>query len=106
MLGTTTLLGRQAFLLTYRTEQPPTLSWHDAAQPAQVVLTIDAQTYALLDVSLIAEGAAESSARHPLQAQQLEVLADVPDEQFSLPTSADSQPAQRDRQRALPVHRR
>jgi hypothetical protein len=89
LLGTTTLLGRQAFLLTYHTEQPPTLSRRDAAPPAQVVLAIDAQTYALLDVSLIAEGAAESSARHPIQAQLLEVLADVPDEQFSLPTSAD-----------------
>jgi hypothetical protein len=89
LLGTTTLLGRQAFLLTYHTEQPPTLSRRDSTQPAQVVLAIDAQTYALLDVSLIAEGAAESSARHPIQAQQLEVLADVPDEQFSLPTSAD-----------------
>jgi hypothetical protein len=89
LLGTTTLLGRQAFLLTYHTEQPPTLGRRSAAQPAQVVLTIDAQTYALLDVSLIAEGAAESSARHPIQVQQLEVLADVPNEQFSLPTSAD-----------------
>jgi hypothetical protein len=89
LLGTTTLLGRQAFLLTYHTEQPPTLGRRNAVQPAQVVLTIDAQTYALLDVSLIAEGAAESSARHPLQVQQLEVLADVADEQFSLPTSAD-----------------
>ncbi|MEO7911763.1 MAG: hypothetical protein ABIV47_19120, partial [Roseiflexaceae bacterium] len=89
LLGTTTLLGRQAFLLTYHTEQPPMLSRRDAAQPSQVVLAIDAQTYALLDVSLIAEGAAESSARHPIQAQQLEVLADAPDEQFNLPTSAD-----------------
>jgi hypothetical protein len=89
LLGTTTLLGRQAFLLTYRTAQPPTLSRRDAAQPAQVVLAIDAQTYALLDVALIAEGAAESSTRHPIQAQQLEVLADAPDEQFSLPSSAE-----------------
>jgi len=89
LLGTTTLLGRQAFLLTYRTEQPPTLSRRDAAQPAQVVLAIDAQTYALLDVALIAEGAAESSTHHPFQAQQLELLADVPDAQFSLPTSAE-----------------
>jgi len=89
LLGTTTLLGRQAFLLTYHTEQPPTLSRRDTAQPAQVVLAIDAQTYALLDVALIAEGGAEGSARHPIQAQQLEVLADVPDERFSLPTSAD-----------------
>jgi hypothetical protein len=89
LLGATTLLGRQAFLLTYHTEQPPLLSQRDTAQPAQVVLAIDAQTYALLDVALIAEGAAETSARHPIQAQQLEVLANVPDEQFSLPTSPD-----------------
>jgi hypothetical protein len=89
LLGTTTLLGRQAYLLTYRTEQPPTISRREVVRPAQVVLAIDAQTYALLDVSLIDQGAAESSARHPIQAQQLELLADVPDEQFSLPTSAD-----------------
>jgi hypothetical protein len=88
LLGTTTLLGRQAFLLTYHTDQPPALSRRDSGQPSQVLLTIDAQTYALLDVALIAEGAAESSAQHPIQAQQLEVLADVPDERFSLPTSA------------------
>jgi hypothetical protein len=54
-----------------------------------VVLAIDAQTYALLDVALIAEGAAESSARHPIQAQQLEVLGEAPDEQFRLQSSAD-----------------
>jgi hypothetical protein len=87
-LGTASILGRQAFLLTYRTEQPPALDRGQAAQPAQVVLAIDAATYALLDVSLIAEGAAESSARHPIQARQLEVLAEVPDEQFRLPSSA------------------
>jgi hypothetical protein len=89
LLGTTTMLGRQAFLLTYRTEQPPALEPSDTAQPAQVVLAIDSETYALLDVSLIAEGAAESSARHPIQARLLEVLEDVPDEQFRLPTSAE-----------------
>jgi hypothetical protein len=89
LLGTTTLLGRQAYLLSYHTEQPPMVSRRDGVRPAQVILAIDAQTYALLDVSLIDEGAAESSARHPIQAQQLEVLADVPDAQFSLPTSAD-----------------
>jgi hypothetical protein len=89
LLGTTTMLGRQAFLLTYRTEQPPALDRPDAQQPSQVVLAIDAETYALLDVSLIAEGAAESSARHPIQAQQLEVLADAPDDQFRLPSSAE-----------------
>jgi hypothetical protein len=88
LLGTTTLLGRQAFLLTYHTDQPPALGRRAAvAQPSQVVLAIDAQTFALLDVSLIAEGQVESSARHPIQAQQFEVLASVPDAQFSLPAS-------------------
>ncbi|HJZ48757.1 MAG TPA: hypothetical protein VKE41_16380 [Roseiflexaceae bacterium] len=89
LLGTTTMLGRQAYLLTYRTDQPPTPGQRQAAQPSQVVLAIDAETYALLDVSLIAEGAAESSAHHPIQARQLEVLHDVPDEQFRLATSSD-----------------
>jgi hypothetical protein len=91
-LGQTTMLGRTAFLLTYRTEHPPDVRPHqseNAAQPAQVILAIDSQTYALLDVALIANGTAESSARHPIQAQLLEVLPDVPDERFKLPSSGD-----------------
>jgi hypothetical protein len=88
-LGQTTTLGRQAFLLTYRTEHPPEQLRQSAGRPAQVVLTIDAQTYALLDVALIPEGTSESSARHPIQAQQFEVLANVPDDRFRLPVTSD-----------------
>jgi DNA-directed RNA polymerase specialized sigma24 family protein len=88
-LGQTTALGRQAYLLTYRTEQPPQQARRSQQGPAQVVLTIDAQTYALLDVALIAERAAEGSARHPIQAQQFEVLPSVPDARFKLASSRD-----------------
>jgi hypothetical protein len=83
------MLGRQAYLLTYHTERPPTLGRRAADRPAQVLLTIDAATYALLDVALIPQGAAESSALHPIQAQQFEVLDTVPDDRFQLAASAE-----------------
>jgi DNA-directed RNA polymerase specialized sigma24 family protein len=78
-LGQTTLLGRSAFLLTYQADQPPA-----GSQPARVLLTIDAQTYALLDVAVVALGEAESTARHPLRAVQFEVLTEAPDSRFIL----------------------
>jgi hypothetical protein len=86
-LGQTSFLGRQAFLLTYNTDQPPRP--FVSKQPVQVVLTIDAQTYALLDVAVIEAGAAESAAYHPIQAQQFELLAQVPDERFRLRSAAE-----------------
>jgi hypothetical protein len=83
-LGQTTLLGRPAVLLTYTTTQLPEGAPSDA--PVRVILTIDAQTYALLDVAVLAEGAAESTAERPLRAQQFELLADAPaDAPFTLP---------------------
>jgi hypothetical protein len=95
-LGQTRLLGRPAFLLAYRANQLPAASPRRTpteTTPMQVVLTIDAETYALLDVSVVAEGAAESSARHPFQAQTFEILPDVPDELWRLP--ADTRAEQR-----------
>jgi DNA-directed RNA polymerase specialized sigma24 family protein len=86
-LGQTSFLGRQAFLLTYDTDQPPAPFVSKAS--VQVVLTIDAQTYALLDIAVIESGAAESAAYHPIQAQQIELLAQVPDEQFQLRSTGD-----------------
>jgi hypothetical protein len=85
-LGQTRMLGRPAFLLAYHPERLPSTSRRQPAesQPAQVVLTIDAETYSLLDVSVVAEGAAESSALHPFQAQVFEVLPGVPDRLWRL----------------------
>jgi hypothetical protein len=90
-LGQTSMLGRPAFLLVYRTEQLPVASPRRqpaSPRPMQVALTIDAQTYALLDVSVVAEGEAESSALHPFQAQVFEVLPSVPDALWRLPADA------------------
>ena len=90
LLGQTTTLGRQAYLVTYRTDEAPlSFRQRSAAQPVQVVLTIDAQTYALLDVAVLPEGAAEGTARHPLQALAFEVQASVPEQRFYLPTGPD-----------------
>ncbi|KPV49411.1 hypothetical protein SE17_32790, partial [Kouleothrix aurantiaca] len=78
------LLGRPAVLRTYTTTQLPEGAPSDA--PVRVILTIDAQTYALLDVAVLAEGAAESTAERPLRAQQFELLAEAPaDAPFTLP---------------------
>jgi hypothetical protein len=85
LLGQATTLGRSSILLTYRTKQLPGQS--PAEQTTRVVLTLDAETYALLDVALLAEGAAEATARHPVQAQQFELLASVPDDRFRLRSS-------------------
>ncbi len=87
-LGQTSFLGRSAFLLTYRTEQPP-MRPPSEDRPAQVVLTIDAQTYALLDVAVIDAGTAESATYHPIQAQQIELLTQVADERFRLRSAAE-----------------
>ena len=90
LLGQTSMLGRPAYLVTYRTGEPPLAArQRSSGQPVQVVLTIDAQTYALLDVAVLPEGAAEGTARHPLQAIQFEVQASVPEQRFYLPTGPD-----------------
>jgi len=86
-LGQTNLLGRPAFLLTYQTDRPPTSgSRSTEGHSVRVLLTIDAQTYALLDVAVVGAGEAESTASHPVRAQQFEVLAEAPGTRFSLPS--------------------
>jgi DNA-directed RNA polymerase specialized sigma24 family protein len=89
-LGQTNMLGRSAYLLTYQTDRPPAYGSRTAeGQPARVLLTIDAQTYALLDVAVVGAGEAESTASHPVRAQQFEVLAEAPDTRFTLPSGPD-----------------
>jgi DNA-directed RNA polymerase specialized sigma24 family protein len=89
-LGQTNMLDRSAFLLTYQTDQLPASGSRTAqGQSVRVVLTIDAQTYALLDVAVVGAGEAESTAGHPVRAQQFEVLAEAPDARFSLPSGPD-----------------
>jgi hypothetical protein len=84
-LGQTRLLDRPAYLLAYQAEQLPATTPNQSPnepQPSQVVLTIDAETYALLDVSVVAEG----SALHPFEAQVYEVQPSVPNALWQLPT--------------------
>jgi len=89
-LGQTNMLGRDAFLLTYQTDRPPAYGSRAAeGQPVRVLLTIDMQTYALLDVAVVVAGQAESTARHPVRGQQFEVLAEAPDTRFTLPSGPD-----------------
>jgi hypothetical protein len=79
-LGQSSALGRPAFLLAYHSERPPAAG----NRAAQVVLTIDAQTYALLDVAILTDGETEGAAQRPLRAELLEVLPAAPDSQFRL----------------------
>ncbi|MBK9944052.1 MAG: hypothetical protein IPP13_20830 [Kouleothrix sp.] len=74
LLGNTSLLGRPAVLLTYQTNRPPQPQSQPLDQPARVVLTIDTQTYALLEVSVIAAGQGEGASQNPIRAQLFEVL--------------------------------
>jgi hypothetical protein len=90
-LGQTSLLGRPAYLLSYHSAQVPAALGRRGPpeQAARVVLTVDAQTYALLDIAILADGAAESTARHPLQALVLDVSARGPETGFTLPPTAE-----------------
>jgi len=90
-LGQTSLLGRTAYLLSYHSDQVPSAFGRRGPpdQAARVVLTVDAQTYALLDIAILADGAAESTARHPLQALVLDVSARGPETGFTLPPTPE-----------------
>jgi hypothetical protein len=88
-LGQTSTLDRPAYLLAYRAARLPALPGQTEPpdQPARVVLTIDAQTSALLEVAVAADGVGESSAVYPLQAQVFEVLPNVAESLWRLPTT-------------------
>lgn len=53
-----------------------------------MVLTIDAQTYALLEVALAPAGEGESAARRPVRGELFELLADAPEAPFQLPSES------------------
>lgn len=83
LLGQASVLGRQALLLSYQTDQPPL---EQPGEQVRVVLTIDAQTYALLGVALAPAGEGESAARRPVRGELVELLAEAPDAPFQLPS--------------------
>lgn len=78
-LGRSTFQDRAAYLISYRTErlsaQLPDSSM--ANMPVQVILTIDAQTYAVLDVAVVLDGVAESVPVRPVQIEQIALLNEV-----------------------------
>ena len=88
-LGQTSALQRPAYLLAYRAERLPALPGQPDPpdQPVRVVLTLDAQTSALLDVAVAADGEGESSVVRPLQANLFEVLPTVEEGLWRLPTT-------------------
>lgn len=89
-LGQTTFLNRSAYLLSYQTDQRPTRHVPATSGPAlRVLLTIDRATYALLDVAIIPEGAAEGTASHPWRAEAFEVVDAAPASAFQLPDDGD-----------------
>lgn len=83
-LGQISYQGRPAYLLTYRSGL--SLLSGQQEQSARVLLTIDMQTYSLLDVAVLAEGQSESVAQHPLRAELLEVLDQAPADRFTQPS--------------------
>lgn len=95
ILGTTTFRQRSAYILVYRTEKPlpPPLAIY-FRRPAttiqnRVLLTIDGQTYGLLDVAVLPEGEFAGAIRHPWQMQSLTVSDGAPDEVFRLPATPE-----------------
>lgn len=88
-LGQSTTLGRPTFLLSYRSNQLPGQSAGDAltGTPWQVVLTIDVETYSLLNVTAAAESDTDSLTRTPIQAQGMEILAQIDDSTWTLPSN-------------------
>lgn len=93
ILGTTTFHQRIGYIVAYRTNTPlpPPLAIYFRRQsppnPNRVLLTIDSQTYGLLDVAVLPEGARAIPTRHPWQMQSLAVLDDASASVFQLPDS-------------------
>lgn len=96
-LGATDIDGRAAQMVTYRTTRPfPPLDLaanQPESAPTQVILAIDTETYALLDVTIVAQSAGESVTQNPWRATSVAVQASVPLGLFAL-EPAESQATQ------------
>lgn len=89
LLGRTSTGGREAWLLRYTTDRLPN---DTAAGPQrQVLLSIDTQVAALLNITVLAEGASESTTYQPWRAELVEVLDQVPEPQFAFAQTANVQ---------------
>ena len=89
VLGRSSVAGREATLLRYSTNQLPTEDQPGRAR--EVLLSFDNQLHALLDVTVVESGSSESVAYRPWRAEQIEVLDNVPDSQFSFDSVAAQQ---------------
>ncbi len=96
-LGAARVGDRSAQIITYRTEWPfPPLPGDDptpTTAPAQVMLTIDQETYAVLDVTVLIESEGETLAAHPWQATRLSVLPTTTADNFVLNSMSAAQSA-------------
>ena len=89
LLGRTSTGGREAWLLRYTTDRLPNENAVGAQR--QVLLTIDTQVAALLNITVLTEGASESTTYQPWRAELFEVLDQVPEQQFSFAQTANVQ---------------
>ncbi|MCG8346419.1 MAG: hypothetical protein MI924_01380 [Chloroflexales bacterium] len=98
-LGGTNIDGREAQMVTYTTDQPfpPHFERFGGARntppepaPSQIILTIDLQTYTLLDVAVVAQSDSTAIVQHPWRATTVTIEAITPTNLFTL-TPADTQ---------------
>lgn len=81
LLGRSSVSGREAYLLRYTTDQLPQ---EDAAgDTRQVLLAIDAQLSAVLEITVLSGGAGESIAARPWRAELIELVDSVEPSQFT-----------------------
>ncbi|NOK61693.1 MAG: hypothetical protein GFH27_549313n101 [Chloroflexi bacterium AL-W] len=93
-LGITIYAERPTFLLTYQTTSSllPSYNQNETTQdqPIQVLLSIDAETYTLLDVTLLGDGTTESAPSQILRTEHIEALDQVDESEFILAPAQDS----------------
>ncbi|MBC8164134.1 MAG: hypothetical protein H7Z42_23230, partial [Roseiflexaceae bacterium] len=81
LLGRSSVAGRTALLLGYTTAQLPLEQ--QAGELRQVLLAVDSELRALLEVTVLSTGTGESVATRPWRVEQIELLAQAEEGQFS-----------------------
>ena len=99
-LGTRSIIGRVAQLIAYRTVAPfpnlpdgPQRAAPPTSTPAQVILAIDPQSLALLEVTVTPEGEGQREAARPWRAELIEQVAQAQAGLFALPSADTQQPS-------------
>ncbi|KAB8141813.1 hypothetical protein F8S13_16875 [Chloroflexia bacterium SDU3-3] len=88
LLGNTQMLGRDALLLRYTTTMLP--GEQADGEQRQVLLAIDRELHALLDVTVLTERGGESASQRPWYAEQIELVENAPVGQFSIANTMDA----------------